>query len=173
MQSRKPNSNLGLGTKGKYGNGVKAMGKTRTDFINNNKKALNPAAQSTPFNKSPLSSNAEHIKFSSKQRDFTPIRGGKVTQSWNDGEPVSLSLSASRIDGYSEMQYDPDDLDPELNIQEVAVRGNDQQLLASIIGQSLKQGNELGIKKEKRIEHSQIGYSNNFGGQPTRPPHLK
>jgi hypothetical protein len=127
MQARKPTSSVGV--KGKYGTAVKAMGKTKTDYINNTKN-LKPTPTSSVMGKSPLSSNTQHIKFSSKPRDFTPVRGGKITQSWNDGTPISLSLSASRIDGYSEMHYDNDDgIENDLGIQEVAMRGSNQQLL--------------------------------------------
>jgi hypothetical protein len=92
------------------------LGKTKTDFISNNKKTYKQSGVSSSMNKSPLSSNADHIKFAKNGRDFTPVRGGKITQSWNDGEPISLSLSASRIDGASEIPYDADEIENDLNI---------------------------------------------------------
>jgi hypothetical protein len=54
MQARKPTSSVGV--KGKFGNGVKAMGKTKTDYINNAKN-FKPTPTSSVVNKSPLSSN--------------------------------------------------------------------------------------------------------------------
>ena len=77
MQARKPNS--GTGTKAKLGTSSKALGKIKADYINNNMKSFKPTPTASVLGKSPLSSNAQHIKFSSKQRDFTPVRGSKIT----------------------------------------------------------------------------------------------